>query len=248
MERKKRKLDERIEKETNRYAGKLFYLMCGFLIVSLVVKCYFDLPNYVYALEIISLTAGVVCFLFQELRTGILFVKNKDDALTEIHNKALTKAMMVQFWVMMIGQCIPMILSAYIDSVEQYFWWYFTYLFALLSVSLIVAVISLKKGWLAWGGNNQEKAGRKSLAVSVAFGSLLYGVLTEAFDGFRNVYHDGAFQTKGILKVLGMAALWGVLFYFVMLGIITISGKHADKRLKEAGVETDEQGGMSDEE
>ncbi len=64
MEKKKgfRKPDERIEKETNRSVGKLFYLVCGLLVISLAVKCFFDLPNYVYALEIIALTAGVVCF------------------------------------------------------------------------------------------------------------------------------------------------------------------------------------------
>ena len=54
------KTDERIEKEANRFSGKLFYVMCALLIVSLVVKCCFDLPFFVYALEIIGLAAGVV--------------------------------------------------------------------------------------------------------------------------------------------------------------------------------------------
>lgn len=248
MERKKRKPDERIEKETNRYAGKLFYPVCGLLLVSLVVKCWFDLPHYVYALEIIGLTAGIVCFLFQELRNGILFVKKKDDALAELHNKALTKAMMVQFWIMTIGECIPMYLMAYIEPMQQYFWWYCSYMLVLLPVSLIITVLSLKKGWLVWGGKKQEKVGKKNFAVRVMVGALLYGVLMEAFDGFKHVYHDGAFHAEGFGRIFGMAALWGVLFYFAMLGIIKISEKQADKHLKEAGVETDEQGGTAYEE
>jgi hypothetical protein len=65
----------------------------------------------------------------------------------------------------------------------------------------------------------------------------------EAFDGFKHVYHDGAFHAEGFGRIFGMAALWGVLFYFAMLGLIKISEKQADKRLKEDGVETDEQGG-----
>ncbi len=248
MERKKRRQDERIEKETNRYVGKFFYLVCGLLLVSLMVKCCFDLPHYVYALEIISLMGGAVCFLFQELRYGILFIKEKDDALTELHNKALTKAMMVQFWMMIVGECILILLSAYIEPMQQYFWWYCTYLLVFLPVALIITVLSLKKGWMVWGGKNQEKTGKKNFAIRTVFGALLYGVLMEAFEGFRNVYHDGALHLEGFIRIFYMAAFWGIAFYFLMLGMIKISEKKANKRLKEAGVETDEQGGVTCEE
>ncbi len=248
MERKKRKPDERIEKETNRYAGKLFYPMCMLLVISLVVKCWFDLPHYVYALEIISLTAGVVCFLFQELRNGILFVKKKDDALEELHNQALTKAMMVQFWIMTIGECIPMYLMTYIEPMQQYFWWYCSYMLVLFPLSLIITVLSLKKGWLVWGSKKQEKTGKKYFAITTVFAALSYGVLMEAFDGFKHVYHDGAFHAEGVGRIFGMAAFWGVLFYFAMLGLIKISEKQADKRLKKSGAGHDEQGGAVHEE
>lgn len=248
MERKKRKPDERIEKESNRLVGKLFYPVCGLLLVSLVVKCCFDLPNYVYALEIIGLTAGVVCFLFQELRTGILFVKKKDDALAELHNKALTKAMMVQFWIMTIGECIPIILCAYIESMQQYFWWYCSYLLVLFPMSLIITVLSLKKGWMVWGSKKQEKTGKKRFAICTVFGALFYGVFMEVFSGFKHVYHDGSFHAEGFLRIFVMAALWGGLFYFAMLALIKISEKQADKRLKDAGVGTEEQGGAAHEE
>lgn len=248
MERKKRKTDERIEKETNQSVGKLFYLVCGLLVVSLIVKCCFRLPVYVYALEIVSLVAGVGYFLWREKKFGILFIMNRDEILWELHNETLTKAMMVQFWIMTIGECIPMYLMAYIKPVQQYFWWYCSYMLVLLPVALIITVLSLKKGWLVWGGKEQEKTGKKNFAIRVMFGALLYGVLMEAFDGFKHVYYDGAFHAEGFGRIFGMAALWGVLFYFAMLGVIKISEKQADKRLKEAGVETDEQGGMANEE
>lgn len=242
MEKKKgfRKPDERIEKETNRSVGKLFYLVCGLLVISLAAKCFFDLPNYVYALEIIALTAGVVCFLFQELRNEILFVKKKDDALAEIHNKALTKAMMVQFWSMTIGQCVLVLLSAYIEPMEQYFWWYCSYLLVLLPISLIITVLSLKKGWMAWGGKKQEKTGKKKFAIRTVVCALLYGILMEAFDKFQHVYHDGAFHAEGLLWILGIAALWGIPLYFLMLGMIKLSEKQANKRLNEAEKEVGE--------
>ena len=235
--KQKRKPDERIVKESNHLAGKMFYVMCALLAVSLVVKCWFDLPWYVYALEIVSLTAGVVCFLFKEINYGILFVKEKDAALTELHDASLTKAMMVQFWLMTIGECIPILLCAYIEELLPYFWWFASYMLILLPVSLVITVYSLKKGWLVWGSKKQEKTGKKNFAVRVAIGALAYGVLMEMFDGFKHVYHDGAFHAEGLLRVVGMAACWGILFYFAMLAVIKVSEKRANKRLQEAEVE-----------
>ena len=250
MEKKKgfRKPDERIEKETNRSVGKLFYLVCGLLVLSLAVKCFFDLPNYVYALEIIALTAGVVCFLFQELRNEILFVKKKDDALAEIHNKALTKAMMVQFYVLVIVGCIPVLVSDFYEPFQQYEWWFFGYMLAILPVSLIITIVMIKKGWYVWGGKNREMSGKKNLAVRTVFASLLFGILTEIGNGFNHVYREGVFHAEGILWVVAIGALWGIVFYFVMSAMIKVSEKQADKQLREAGVETDEQGGTNYEE
>ncbi|MBP3618000.1 MAG: hypothetical protein J6J38_08180 [Lachnospiraceae bacterium] len=248
MEEKKRKPDERIEKESNRLMGKFFYLVCVLLVVSLAVKCWFDLPYYVYALEIVSLMAGVVCFLFQELRNGILFVKKKDDALSELHNAALTKAMMTQFWIMVVGECIPVYLCAYVEELQQYFWWFASYMLVIAPVTVIITVVSIKKGLIVWGGKKQEKTGKKKFAITTVFAALLYGVLMEAFFGFRHVYHDGAFHAEGLLWIVGSGAFWGILFYFAMLGVIKISEKQANKRVQEADGEGGEAEGVVHEE
>lgn len=242
------KPDERIEKESNRFSGKLFYVVSALLIVSLVVKCCFDLPFYVYALEIISLAAGVVCFLVQELGSGILFVKKKDEALSELHNKALAKSMMVQFYVLVIVGCIQILLTDFYEPFQQYEWWFFSFALIIFPVALILTVVSIKKGWYVWGGKNREKSGKKNMAVRTAFAALLFGVLTEIGNGFEDVYSDGVFHVEGIIGILVVGVLWGVMFYFVMLAVIKVSEKRADKRLKESGVETDEQGGAAHEE
>jgi len=242
------KPDERIEKEVNRFSGKLFYVMCVLLIVSLVVKCCFDLPFYVYALEIVGLAAGVVCFLVQELRSGILFEAKKDEVLSELHSKALTKAMMVQFYVLVIAGCIPVLVSDFYEPFQQYEWWFFGYMLAILPVSLIITIVMIKKGWYVWGGKNREMSGKKNLAVRTVFASLLFGILTEIGNGFNHVYREGVFHAEGILWVVAIGALWGIIFYFVMLAMIKVSEKRADKQLQEAGVETDEQGGTAYEE
>ena len=242
------KPDERIEKEANRFSGKLFYVMCALLVVSLVVKCCFDLPFYVYALEIVGLSAGVVCFLVQELRCGILFVTKKDEALSELHSKALTKAMMVQFYVLVIVGCIPVLVSDFYEPFQRYFLWFMSYMLIVLPVSLVILIATLDKGWYAWGGKKREKSGKKNLAVRTVFASLFFGIFIEIGNGFKHVYREGVFYAEGVLWVVAIGALWGIIFYFVMLAMIKVSEKRADKQLKEAGVETDEQGGTAYEE
>jgi len=245
--KEKRKPDERIEKESNQLVGKLFYAVCGLLIASIAVKCYFKLPFYVYALEIVSLAAGIACFLIREMRDGILFIVNRDAILKELHRKAQTKALAVQFWLMVVG-CVPVILCAYIEPLEQYFWWFVVYFLIMIPAALIITVATLKKGWLVWGSKKQEAVGKKRLVLSAVLAGVIYVVLMEAFDGFKNLYHDGAFHVEGVLWIVGVGTLFGVLYYFVMLAFFKISEKNANKRLKEVGAETEEQGGVSNEE
>lgn len=246
--KEKRKPDERIEKESNQLIGKMFYGVCGLLVASIAVKCYFDVPFYVYALEIISLFAGIACFVVREMKDGILFIVNRDAILKELHREAQTKALMVQFWVMTMGQAIPVVLQAYVESLQQYIWWFFSYLIILFPFSLIITVAMLKKGWLVWGSKKLEKEGRKKMAVRAVFAGLFYGVMMEVADGCENLYHDGAFHIEGVLWIVGLGVYFGVVVYFAMLGFIKISEKNANKRLKEAGAEVEEQGGGACEE
>ncbi len=246
--KEKRKPDERIEKESNQLIGKMFYVVCGLLVASIAVKCYFDLPFYVYALEIISLFAGIAFFVVREMKDGILFIVNRDAILKELHKEAQTKALLVQFWVMTMGQAIPMLLQGYVESLQQYIWWFFSYLMILFPFSLIITVAMLKKGWLVWGNKKLEKEGKKKLAVRMVFAGLFYGVMMEVADGFENLYHDGAFHMEGVLWIVGLGAFFGVSVYFAMLGFFKISEKNANKRLKEAGAEVEEQGGEACEE
>lgn len=245
--KKKGKQDERIVKESNRLAGKMFYLMSVLLLISLVVKCTLELPFYVYALEIIILAAGVVCFLLQEIRMGILFVKKKDEVLSELHSKATTTALMTEFWILVMGEGILVILCTYISELEPYFWWFASYLLILFPVSLIVLIFSIKKGWFVRVESREEKSDKKSekkhVIARLSASALMYGILMEVFFGFGHVYYNGAFHAEGLLWIFGMAAAWGVMFYFGSRVMIKISEKKADQRLKEAEIETDEQGG-----
>lgn len=219
----KRKTDERIEKESNALTAKMFWVITPLLLVSLAVKLICRVPWYVFALEILCLVASGVYVLVQELRKGILFVGKKDVALTEIHNGILTKAFMVDLWLLVLGEFI------YVYAVEEYLWWVVSYLAVWMIPGLVITIVSIKKGWMVWGGKKQEESGKKRLIKTMIVVGPLYGLITN----FKMLYHDGAFHAEGILWILGDAAMFGVIMYLFFVIAAKASGKKADERLEQ---------------
>lgn len=226
--KEKRKPDERIEKESNELAAKMFYVITPLLVISLIVKLVCRLPFQVYVLELLCLLASVGYFLIQEIGKGILLVRKKDEALLEIHRTVLSRAFMIDFWLLVIGELV------YIYTVKDYFWWVLLYMAACLLPGLVIMIASIKQGWLVRSVKKQGKGGKKNFLVSVIIGAAMFGILS----GFPEFYHDGAFHAEGLLYMLGMGAGWGILYYFIMSGFIRKSEKHADKRLE--GTDGDE--------
>lgn len=219
-----KKTDERLEKESNVLAAKMYYLTMFLLLVSLAVKLACRLPFPVFALEALCLLAGGLYFLVQEIRNGILGLREKDEALLEIHRGILAKAYMIDFWLLLLGELI------FLFALEDYSIWVLSYFIAWVPSALAITISSVKKGWLVRAGQAQGKKGKRSFLLSVILGSLVYGL----FMGYPELYHDGAFHARGLLYVLGMAAGWGIPFYLVMNFFVGRSEKRADKRLEEA--------------
>lgn len=227
--KEKRRPDERIEKESNVLAAKMFYVITPLLVISLIVKLVCRLPFQVYVLELLCLLVSVGYFFVQEIGKGILLVREKDEALLEIHRAVLSRAFMIDFWLLIVGELV------YIYAVKDYFWWVLPYMAAWLLPGLVITIASIRQGWLVRSVKKQEKGGKKNFLVSVIIGAAMFGILS----GFPEFYHDGAFHAEGLLYMLGMGAGWGILYYFAMSGFIRKSEKRADKRLE--GTDGDEE-------
>ena len=228
--RKNQPVDERIEKESNRLAAKMYYLMTVLTVAVLVVKLWYKVPVYVYALELISLAASGIYALVSEWKYGILFLKDKDEELLSIHHKVLSKAMMISFWIIILGELLFIfIANKYMEWVELYF--------VVWGIpALIITFLSIKNGWLIWGTQKKEKSGKKELAKRTTIGALFFGL----FMGFPMLFKDGAFHPEGLLWVFGMAAGWGIPFYLIFAGIMKVSEKMADKKAEKKEVEDEE--------
>ena len=228
--KRKQPVDERIEKESNRISGKMYYVMNLLMIVSIVVKLFYKVPVYVYALELLALAVSGIFFLISEWKYGILFLKEKDEELLSIHYKILSKAMMISFWMIIIGE-IPFPLIAI-----EYMKWTLLYFVIWGIPALIITFFSIKNGWLIWGTKKKEKNGKQELKKRVVIGALFYGLIM----GFPELFQDGVFQVKGLLWIFGMAAGWGIPFYLIFAGIMKISEKSADKNVVKKELEYEE--------
>lgn len=228
--RKKQPVDERIEKESNRLAAKMYYLMTVLTIALLILKLWYKVPVYVYALELISLVASGIYCIVSELKYGILFLKDKDEDLLSIHHKVLTKAMMISFLIITIGELLFIFVAyEYLEWVELYF--------VVWGIpALISSFFAIKNGWLIWGTKKKEQDGKKELKKRTAIGALFFGIIM----GFPMLFQEGAFHPEGLLWILGMAAGWGIPFYLIFAGIMKVSEKMADKKAVKKEIEDEE--------
>ncbi|MBE5930961.1 MAG: hypothetical protein E7268_07935 [Lachnospiraceae bacterium] len=231
------KPDERIEKESNGFYGKMYYVISLLMILSVIVKVVCKVPWFVYGLELLALAVSGVFLLVQELRKGILFVRKKDEVLSEIHSKNLRDAFMVDFWILIFGDLLFL-------NIDEYFFWLYSYLIIVMIPALIITVATLKNGWMVWGGKKREQMGKKRLAFATTLGAAFFGITT----GGEYLYYDGAFHASGILWILGMGVGFGLLFYFLMSGFIKISEEQADYKTKMAEKKSLEQEGATHEE
>jgi hypothetical protein len=217
---KKQPVDERIEKESNRLAAKMYYLMSVLTVVVIIVKMCYKVPVYVYGLELISLVASGIYAIVSELKYGILFLKDKDEELLSIHYKNLSKAMMISFYIIIIGELL------FIFTAYEYFGWVILYFVIWVIPALIHTFASIKNGWFIWGTKKKEMDGKKDFGKRTVIGALVFGL----FMGLPMLFHGGTFHPEGLLWVLGMAAGWGIPFYLIMIGLMKVSEKMADKK------------------
>lgn len=219
--KKKQVVDERIRKESNKFNAKMYYLLTGLMVVLLIVKLFAKVEFSVYLLDVTTLLAGVVYLLVAEIRKGILFVKEKDEVLTTLHEENLSNAMYVEFFIVIFGEVL------YLLVLKEHFLWLPAYFLVWMPPALIYTIAAIKNGWLIWGTKKRENEGKKDFKKRVVIGSLFYGV----FVGWTFLFKDGVFRPEGILWILGLAAMWGIPFYFIMMGFMKAAEKNADKKL-----------------
>ncbi len=227
--------DERIEKETNKVMAAVFWLFLAGLLASLITKLVLGEPWYNFILEILCIVPSVGYALVKRSSNGVLFLKEKDEALVTIRNGIMAKAFHIALNILIDGELIYMFYIIGVLDVlkaEDTEWcremtWMIVYLVIWFIPSLIVTILTIKNGWMVWGSKKRETTGKKNFAKSTAIGALFFGLLMGAVEFLEN-----GFSVRVLITIFGTGALWGILFYFMMLATIKISEKNADKAVK----------------
>lgn len=213
--------DERITKQTNALVARLLPLMLLLQTIVLLAKLLLGggmtcLPDA----AALAVGAGLAAILLTV--KGVW--RAEDEALQEIRDTCLSIAFTAMFAVLLVGEFIGVMLD------EAHTAWYAPTVLVWFIPALILTVQFIRRGLFHWGGRQAEKNGQKRLAISTAIGALFFGVVM----GADACFVDGAFEPRGLLTVLGMAASWGVMFYLLMTLMLKVGGKQADKKVAEA--------------
>lgn len=235
FKKKKQPMDERIKKESNHLYAKMFYIMQLLNLILFFVKVVCKVPIYLYVLELMCLVVGALIVIVDEKRKGILFVKEKDEVLQTLHEDVLAKAFYANLWIIIMGEFVLML--AILAFAKEYFLWLISYFFIWLPPSLVVTIVSMKKGWLIWGTKKREVTGKKEFLKRVIIGSAFFGL----FMAFPHIFRGGSFHPSGLLLALGMGAAWGIMFYILFIGMMKIAEKNADKNVEKQVVDSEKQ-------
>lgn len=220
-------MDERIEKESNQLFAKLYYLVLVSAIACLIGKIAYGLPFYLYALEIIVLLAMIIYVVVKEAGSGVLFMKNRDDATQVFHEGVLAKAFNLAFNIVVDGECL--LIFGLLIWAREYFFSGLSYLVIWFPAALIHTVVAIKRGWFVWGTKKKEQEGKQNFGKRVIVGSLFFG----CFMGLFFMIIHGEFAVRYLVMMPILAAMWGIPFYLVMLFMMKKAEKQADKIVKE---------------
>ncbi len=219
-------VDERIHKETNRFFAKLFYLQTLLAIGGMVIQIVNKVPLRVVCLQIVCLVVGMGFALIQLITKGVFGLKAKDEALTSIREGILALAYSLEFFILMLGDCV------FIFFEKEYSSWNVLYCFEWMIPAWIYVVIGIKRSWIQWGGKNRQVNGKKlmkKLWIPTIVGAVLVIFLIELPEWLA----DGVFSGNEIFAVLVTVIGIPMGSYFLMNKIVDTGEKRADKMLEE---------------
>lgn len=180
--------DERITRATNKITAKMFWVISPLMLVLLVGKLIVRVEWQMMILEVVSFLISGLYVVIQKLRMGTMLVGKKDAALKEIDEAIYSKAFMIDFWIVITGELVLMLMGLDMAVLS----WYFA---VWMIPALIITVYSIRHGLLIWGGKQRRTDVSKDFAKRVVVGALAFGL----FMGWPMLFREGQFRPGGIL-------------------------------------------------
>jgi len=214
--------DERILKETNQIASKLYLTILALtLFVALLKLAFFTQELMAYVLELIAVLASLGYLLVRTLYAKIPLIKYSDEAILEIQNSYRARSFNICAFTYIFGEAVLMFgLNQDYIAVSLYIPIWFI-------PSAIYTFQVIQKGLFVWGSNKAKKVGLKNFKMRTVLGSVVFGVLTQ----WSEMFKEGVFHPTGLIWVAVTGTFWGLWMYFIMKAMIGKSERYAEKEL-----------------
>ncbi|APQ96704.1 DUF6773 family protein [Clostridium botulinum] len=218
--------DERIVKKTNKVIAPMYVLILALTCIAAIIKYIFftqEISNYI--LELVAIIGSIGYLIFISIVNHIPIFSSEDQCIKELQNKYRTYSFNICFCVYVVGEFILLLIQG-----EEFYRIIGFYLLIWFIPSIIITRKLIKKGLFVWGSKKRKKNGIKEFRKHCILGSLFYGVFME----WSSLWKNRSFNPIGIVRILGMAALWGIPFYFIMKLFMDNSEKNSDRELEKA--------------
>lgn len=216
--------DERIINQTNKILSPMYFLTLVLLILGACIKWQFTKEVAMYILEILVIPITLGYMLIGLGVKGILLEKARDEHILRMKQSVIAKCYGISFWILIIGEFILMLIfPENIDVLAIYVGTWFI-------PATIITIYVTKKGLFIWGGKERAKTGIKEFKKRTCIAALFFGIIM----GAPHLIRDSRFNPWGILWIIAMAISWGILYYFMMKLMISISEKKADQEVRKA--------------
>ncbi|MCL2257785.1 MAG: hypothetical protein FWC14_06320 [Candidatus Bathyarchaeota archaeon] len=146
--------DERIQKGLAQNIAPMYFILLILTTLSLIIKMTLKLHPVFYMIEIIALIVSPTYYIITNAQKNILFVKETDEAITNIKNATKNNSYNLHFWIFLIGGIIL--------GVSQFFYPIFlegTALQTFLSASSMLSYLFLGGIPLSVASKKSHKAG-----------------------------------------------------------------------------------------
>jgi|GEM_PF-1806969 len=221
--------DERVQKEVNVEYAKVYPFFIALIIIATVAQLFITRFIIVYITAIIGGGGSLAYLIFKFHREKLFFNPDTDERIEEFKVNVKSKSYLFCLAVYIIG-ALPLL---FFDVPILALWGISLTWFIPTSIAVIRIA---KRGLYAPGSKSEAKSRYNTLRKSTAKSAIAFGIFMSLFMGlFAGL--AGEFESIAnalfafAYNALLYAAFWGILFYFVMVGIDKISEKFGKKRL-----------------
>ncbi|MGL4654609.1 MAG: hypothetical protein ACRCWM_01790 [Sarcina sp.] len=234
--------DERIEKETNSVyvRGYIISQIVALLVIIGTLIARISLINLIIPVAVLVLSNA---YIFVKMKKNDFdfktFIKGPDECLASIRNRIFKEGYFVIFGIIMFIDILYLVLmilgtrigvdSRWVESLTINYGGSFAIFFIPgIYISFTVVrkglFIPVRSSLTVEGKVKNKEFNIKKFRIRCLLGAIWFGVI-------MGLMHPGHFKILEFLKITVITGgTWGIIFYVLMIGLMKVSKKAADKR------------------